>query len=71
MGYMTLFANCFGCHQLFGSNPSHVPSFRSPSTGEKEPICPACMKAVNANREAKGLAAFPIHPLAYEPEKED
>jgi len=70
MGYMLLFANCFSCNRVFGSNPAHVPSFRSPTTGEKEPICPDCVERVNEARKAKGLSAHSIHPLAYEPEEE-
>jgi hypothetical protein len=69
--YMTLFASCLGCNRVFGCSPTHVPSFRSPSTGEKEPICPDCMAEINQVRESRGQEAFPIHPMAYEPEREE
>ena len=70
MGYMTLFAPCLICGEMFSSNPLHVPSLRSPETGEKEPICSSCLNRANYDRRMAGKKPVVPHPSAYEPEKE-
>jgi len=64
MGYLMLLADCFLCKKLFTSNPDYVPSYQG------EPVCEACMRQANLQRERLGLAPHPIHPDAYSPQEE-
>lgn len=70
MGYAIVFGPCIGCGETFGFNPLSVPS-SSAVTGEREPICRACVERVNPMRVKNGLP--PIEPLpdAYEPADEN
>lgn len=61
MGYVTGFGPCYLCTRPFSFNPSKVPSFKG------EPICRACMEAVNQKRQELGKPAFAISKDAYEP----
>lgn len=65
MGFMQLLAPCFGCKQMFTSNPNTVPSIRD-KKGEKRPICSTCMERANVQRKAMGLEPHQIRPDAYE-----
>lgn len=75
MGYMWAMGACFRCHRVFSFNPELVPSIRVNAQGEfdpngsREPVCAACVRAVNPRRIRNGLE--PIRPLpgAYEPEE--
>jgi hypothetical protein len=60
------FGACICCKRPFGFNPARVPS-TSAVTGQREPICAACVEAINRRRVANGLP--PIVPAAdaYEP----
>ena len=69
MGYISVIGFCFLCRRLFSFNPIRVPSIRD-GAGERQPICQACIEGVNAERQARGLAPFPIDPDAYEGEPE-
>lgn len=62
-GYMTLVADCFGCGQLFTSNPNLVPSYQN------QPICRNCIERANRERARNGLPLWPIPDGAYEPEE--
>lgn len=69
MAYMTLIACCFSCKRTFTCNPHLVPSLPASvtGTGEKEPVCKACVEAANPTRIAKGLDPITILPGAYDP----
>jgi hypothetical protein len=56
---------CAGCGRIFSFNPTHVPSVRI--SGEREPICRACVDYVNPMRIANGLEPIVPHPEAYKP----
>jgi len=71
MGYALCFGNCFGCDRLFGFNPNKVPSILSPRTGQKEPVCQACVDKANPERAKNGLPPIVPAPDAYEPEPEE
>jgi hypothetical protein len=70
---------CFGCGRVFSYNPIHVPSIRINANGQpavgrlgtREPICEACVTAVNPRRIANGLPPIVPHPDAYEPCREE
>lgn len=64
MGYVHVLSGCYRCKRPFTYNPSRVPSVRV--DGVRQPVCLACVEAVNPIRVARGLA--PIVPLdgAYE-----
>lgn len=68
MGYMTLIARCFTCKQMFSCNPHLVPSVPAvlTGTGQKEPVCRACVDAANPKRVANGLEPITISPGAYD-----
>lgn len=61
MGHLYLVAPCFACGEVFASNPDLVPSYQN------QPICAACVEAVNPQRVANGLDPIVIRPGAYEP----
>jgi hypothetical protein len=69
MGYMIATGHCIGCKQLFSFNPLRVPS-SSAITGQREPICPACVDRINNVRKEKGLPKVVPAPDAYEPIEE-
>jgi hypothetical protein len=69
MGYMMAYSACIGCGKLFGYNPHSVPS-SSAVTGEREPICRACVERINPLRKRHGLAPIVPAPDAYEPAEE-
>lgn len=68
-GYMFLITPCYSCRKTFSCNPSLVPAIPAnlTSTGEKEPVCQACVEFANPRRIAAGLAPIVILPGAYEP----
>jgi len=66
MGYALAMGRCFACGTVFGFNPVRVPSIRSPATGQKEPICRACIERANPMRIKNGLPPIEIQPDAYE-----
>lgn len=70
MGYAIATSNCFGCGKIFSYNPKAVPSIRDPKTGEKEPVCRACIDKVNPRRIANGLEPIVPAPNAYDPIEE-
>ncbi len=62
-------SSCYTCREPFGFNPETVPSvYVNPATGQvleehedkrtgvKQPICPACVRVINAARQNRGLA---------------
>jgi len=65
MGYALASGRCIGCDQIFSFNPVRVPS-SSAVTGEREPICEACVVRINAVRKKKGLPPVVPLPGAYE-----
>lgn len=66
MGYAIAMSPCVRCRQLFAYNPLRVPSI-SIAGGPREPICAACVEAVNPARRANGLPPIVPLPDAYEP----
>lgn len=66
-GYVFAHGTCIGCGRLFSFNPVYVPSHRHPSTGQREPICQACVDRINPRRIANGVPPIIPHPEAYEP----
>ena len=60
MGYMLVFAPCFGCKHLFYSNPHRVPAYQG------QPICRDCITLFNAKRRATGLSELTVHADAYD-----
>jgi hypothetical protein len=67
MGWALAHSACFGCGRTFSYNPMRVPSVRDPRTGNREPICLACVERVNPIRAANGLDPIVPFPDAYEP----
>ena len=65
MGYALAMSPCIGCGQVFGYNPTRVPSITI--NGEREPICRFCVARVNPIRKANGLPPIVPLPDAYEP----
>lgn len=65
-GYVQAYGECCVCRRLFYFNPHRVPSYRPPS-GERMPICEACITIVNARRTEHGLEPWPVLDGAYEP----
>jgi hypothetical protein len=67
MGFATLMANCYVCGRPFGCSPTKVPSIPAhlSRTGQREPVCQACIEKANPLRVAKGLPAIEILPGAY------
>jgi len=57
MGYAFAMSPCLVCGRPFAYNPITVPSFFV--EGVREPICEPCFRAVNAERERRGVARFP------------
>lgn len=70
MGYMTAMGPCIGCGAVFSYNPLRVPS-SSAVTGEREPICRACVDRLNPMRVKNGLEPIVPAPDAYEACSED
>jgi len=66
MGYAFVTSACFGCKRLFCYNPIRVPSIRDPATGQREPICQACVNRANPERIKNGLDPIVPAPDAYE-----
>jgi len=66
MGYAFMLGNCFVCGHRFSFNPMRVPSFKD-SQAVRQPVCLACITAVNVLRTNNGLDAFVIPAEAYEP----
>ena len=64
--YAYCISACISCGQLFSYNPHYVPATRY-FTGEREPICRACITLTNAKRKSEGLEPFFVHPQAYQP----
>lgn len=64
-GCVMAFGHCVSCRKPFGFNPLYVPSVTV--AGKREPICLACIVAVNPKRIANGLEPITPHPQAYEP----
>jgi hypothetical protein len=69
MGYLIAHGACIGCGGLFAFNPHLVPS-SSAVTGEREPICRACVERLNPIRVKRGLAPIVPLPGAYDPSEE-
>ena len=69
MGYVLAFSSCLVCKQVFGYNPSRVPSVRV--EGKREPVCKSCIERANPLRKARGLPEIIPHPDAYEPQDEN
>ena len=65
MPFCFVLGACVRCHQPFTFNPLLVPSVRV--DGQREPVCQACVDAVNPIRAARGLAPIVPLPGAYEP----
>lgn len=65
-GYALCWSPCAVCGTVFPFNPHKVPS-TTIFTGEREPVCAACMYSINSKREGMGLEPFPINPEAYSP----
>jgi hypothetical protein len=70
-GYVMAFGQCIGCGRYFGYNPLRVPSWVSPITNTREPICGTCMQRVNELRVEAGMEPHPIYPDAYDACGED
>lgn len=68
--YMLAYGHCYTCGRLFSFNPNKVPSVPAnlTTTGEREPVCRACIEKANPERVKNGLPPIEIHPDAYEPE---
>ena len=62
-GYVMAFGRCCGCDLPMTFHPNKVPSLRV--NGEREPVCRACMDALNADLEQNGLPPHAIDPEAY------
>ena len=71
MSYVHLMSPCYGCGQPFTYHPNKVPSIRDPQTGNREPICQACVDKVNPRRIARGLQPIVPLPGAYEAAQEE
>jgi len=69
MAYAFVMSACFSCKTPFSYNPHRVPSIRV--NGEREPICEACILAINPLRIEKGLEPFAVHPDAYKAIREE
>lgn len=69
-GYAFMVSPCVGCGRVFTYNPHRVPSITV--RGSREPICQACVDAVNPTRVANGLDPIVVLPDAYDaiPEEE-
>lgn len=70
MSSMIAMGYCICCNHPFSFNPLKVPS-TSAITGQREPVCEACMTIINEKRLANGLPLHFIHPDAYKPEEVD
>jgi hypothetical protein len=68
MGFMTVMGFCYTCGAPMTFSPSRVPSVPAhlTTTGEREPVCRACIERANPERVRKGLAPIPVLPGAYE-----
>ena len=62
---MQAFGPCGLCGETFSFNPLTVPS-TSALTGEREPLCRACVDAVNEERQRRGDKPFEIAADAYD-----
>jgi hypothetical protein len=71
MGYCFVTSACINCGRLFCYNPLRVPSVRDPRTGQREPLCRACVEWANPQRIANGLEPIVPHPDAYDPVDEN
>jgi hypothetical protein len=56
-----LWAACFGCGRVFGSNPLRVPSY------QREPLCPGCLALLNEERARRGRPPLAAPADAYPP----
>jgi len=67
MGFVTLMATCYTCGRPFTCSPTLVPSVppHLTRTGQKEPVCRACIERANPEREKNGLSPIEILPGAY------
>jgi len=70
MGYFIVTSSCFGCGRLFSFHPHKVPSLPHPTTGERVPVCLACVEHVNPMRAKNGLPPIVPLPGAYDPADE-
>jgi hypothetical protein len=69
-GYIMAYGACINCGTTMTFNPHYVPSIRV--HGAKEPLCRGCFAEWNRiHRESRGLPPLSLHPLAYEPGRED
>jgi len=66
VGWVLAHGYCYACGAVFGFNPHSVPSLTSPG-GSREPICEACIEALNAKRRRAGLSPHSVLADAYEP----
>ena len=62
-GYAFAMGACLRCGQPFTFNPVRVPSIRV--NGQREPLCRACVDALNAERVKLGLERWVIPDDAY------
>jgi hypothetical protein len=64
------FGPCVGCGECFGFDPDNVPSTSS-VTGQRRPLCRACVTFANQQRIAKGMHPIAVPEDAYGPNRED
>lgn len=64
--HMIAFGACICCSQIFAFNPNRVPSTTA-LTGQREPVCRACMTYINEMRISAGWQPFEVLPGAYDP----
>lgn len=69
-GYLFALGPCIGCGRTFSFNPHKVPS-SSAVTGQREPICEACVIRLNGIRVKHGMPPIAVLPGAYEVTPED
>ena len=69
MAYFAI-SPCFGCGRVFTYNPDKVPSIPHPETGDKWPVCQACVDRANPERKKNGLPLIVPLPGAYDAQPE-
>ena len=80
-GFAVAFAECFTCHRIFAFDPDRVTSVPidretglppdAPGANPlgdyvRQPICPACCRAMNPERARRGLALLDTTDTARE-----
>lgn len=71
MAVMWCHGHCYTCRAFISFAPTKVPSLPAnlTHTGEKEPVCRACIERANPDRKKNGLPPIVILEGAYEPEE--